>query len=334
MKPFEQLTVRGRVRRMRKLAHNALQQYDLAYTDLRLVGWFTNLLFRVRTTANESYVLRICGPGWRTDEDRRAEVAWLQALNRDTDIGVPQPQAARNGEFLVEASAAGVPGSRRCVLMSWLPGTPLEKNLTVENLYKLGVLFARLHAHTENFTPPPDFTQRKMDRVLARDEADVLFTADCADAFTAHTRDILERSSAKVVAAFAELYANPSSLQVIHNDLWHGNIKVYRGRLHPLDFEDTIWGYAVHDLAMALQDLMSDVSPEEFEPLQAALRAGYESLRPWPETYRGQIDTLRAGRTLWVANYVARFQRQHLKEHIDWLAPQLERFLETGLVRK
>ncbi|MBN2501913.1 MAG: phosphotransferase [Anaerolineales bacterium] len=331
---FEQLTWRGKIRRLRKLAHNALQQFDMAYTDLRLVGWYTNLLFRVFTPTKDSYVLRICGPGWRTDEDLRAEAAWLQALNCDTDIGVPQPQAARNGDFIVEAAVEGVPGSRRCVLQSWLPGVPLEKRLTPENLYKMGVLFARLHAHTANFTPPPDFTTRKMDKVLARDEEDVLFLAENADAFTPHTRAILECTRARVAAAYAELYAAPGGLQVIHHDLWHGNIKVYRGKLHPLDFEDTVWGYAVQDLAMALQDLMSDVEPDDFEPLQAALRAGYESLRTWPEAYPNQIDIFRAGRTLWVANYVARFQRKHLKEHLDWLAPQLEGFLETGLVHK
>ena len=85
---------------------------------------------------------------------------------------------------------------------------------------------------------------------------------------------------------------------------------------------------------MALQDLMSDVEADDFKPLQAALRAGYESLRPWPESYPNQIDVFRAGRILWVANYVARFQRQYLQEHLDRLAPQLECFLETGLVRK
>jgi Ser/Thr protein kinase RdoA (MazF antagonist) len=134
--------------------------------------------------------------------------------------------------------------------------------------------------------------------------------------------------------AFCQLFADPAGLRVIHNDLWHGNIKVYRGHLYPVDFEDTIWGYPVQDIAMAMQDLMTDVAPDAFEPLQAAFRCGYESLLPWAETYLGQIETFRAGRMLWVANYVARFESQYLNKHITWLAPQLERYLETGLVRK
>ena len=35
-----------------------------------------------------------------------------------------------------------------------------------------------------------------------------------------------------------------------------------------------------------------------------------------------------------VANYVARYEREYLREHLDWLAQPLERFLETGKLRK
>jgi hypothetical protein len=87
-------------------------------------------------------------------------------------------------------------------------------------------------------------------------------------------------------------------------------------------------------MAMALQDLMLAVPPERFEPLQSAFRQGYESLAAWPEAYQGEIDIFRAGRMLWVANYVARFERDYLRPHLDRVAPQLERFLETGVLRK
>ena len=81
-----------------------------------------------------------------------------------------------------------------------------------------------------------------------------------------------------------------------------------------------------------------DVPADRFEPLVAAFRNGYETLLPWPEssTRRGlnQMDTFRAGRCLWVANYVAGHQREHLAGHLRWLAPLLEKFLETGKLRK
>lgn len=334
MQPFETLTDRGKARRLRKLALDVLKQYPFEVSDLRLVGVYTNTLFRVRTVDGNSYMLRICKPGWRTETDLLSEVMWLQALNRDTDIGVPQPYPARNGTFIISAQAEGIPGTRRCVLMSWITGSSLEGQLTEPNLYKMGVLFARLHQHTAGFSPPDGFTQRKLDTLYARGEEDILFGESCRDAFSAVTWDILNRVKDKVYNALKQLYAVPDGLRVIHNDLWHGNIKVDHGHLHPLDFEDTVWGYPVQDIAMALQDLMMDVEPDVFTPLRDALRAGYESRMPWPESYPGQIDLFRAGRMLWVTNYVARFERQYLRPHIEWLAPQFESFLETGVLRK
>lgn len=334
LKPYESLTDRGKARRLRKLALTALEQYKFDVADLTLIGVHTNTLFRVRTTHGSSYIIRICTPGWRTDIDLRSEVMWLQALERDTDIGVPQPQPARNGDFIVIAGTKNVPGARRCVVMSWLPGTLLGKRLSEENLYKMGVLFAQLHDQAAGFSPPGGFTQRKMDTIYARDEEDVLFSDLCREMFSSDSRRIIDQTRAKVNKAFEHLYADPTGLRVIHNDLWHDNIKIHHGRLHPFDFEDTIWGYPVQDIAMAVQDLMVDVKPDEFEALQCAFRKGYESRCAWPEVYEGQIDTFRAGRMLWIANYVARYEREHLREHIDWLARQFKRFLDTGVKRK
>ncbi|MBN1247753.1 MAG: hypothetical protein JXC32_08850, partial [Anaerolineae bacterium] len=90
----------------------------------------------------------------------------------------------------------------------------------------------------------------------------------------------------------------------------------------------------VQDIAMALQDLMTDVAPDRFEPYVNAFRHGYERLLSWPEQMPDQIDCFRAGRMLWVANYVAEHQRPYLAAHLDWLVPQLERFLATGRIRK
>jgi Ser/Thr protein kinase RdoA (MazF antagonist) len=329
---FEALTRRGKLSRLRSLAWQALGEYDLQIASLSLLGWFTNLMFRVDTRDGKRYVLRLSAPGWRTDEDCRAETAWLLALARDTDLGAPVPQSAHSGEYILFSRLEGAPTSR-CVLQSWVPGVNLGKHLSEPNLKKMGVLFAHLHAHGADWQPPADFTRRRMDQVLARDEPQALFTDDSRGMVPPQTWEVWERTRAAVEAAYARRYAMPG-LQVIHHDLWHDNIKLHRGRLYPLDFEDTVWGYPVQDVGMAMQDLMEAVPSERYEPLLEAFRRGYESLHPWPEAYEGEMDTFRAGRMLWVGNYVARFQGQYLREHLEHLAPVLERFLETGKLRK
>lgn len=54
MKPFEQLTYLGRIRRMRQLARHALNAYDLTDMHLQFLRQVGNTLFRV----NEAYPTR------------------------------------------------------------------------------------------------------------------------------------------------------------------------------------------------------------------------------------------------------------------------------------
>jgi Ser/Thr protein kinase RdoA (MazF antagonist) len=300
---------------------------------IKLVGLFTNAIFRLYT-AQGSYVMRVCEPGWRTPTDLHSEIMWLQYLNRSAEIHAPEPQLARNGDPYIVSGATGVPELRRCVVMSWVPGALLSASISEEHLFKLGQLFAALHEFSAGFSPGEGFTQLRMDAYLARGEEDTLFSASCENAFGPSSRTVIERTRALVEEAFEQLYAEPAGLRVIHNDLWHGNVKVYHGRLHPLDFEDTIWGFPVQDIAMSLQDLMVDVERDAYEPLQVAFRCGYETRATWPEQFEGQIDAFRAGRMLWVANYVARFQREYLPEHIEGLSGYFARFLDTGRIRK
>lgn len=69
----------------------------------------------------------------------------------------------------------------------------------------------------------------------------------------------------------------------IRCDLWHDNIKLHRGALHPFDFEDTTHGFRAHDIAMAMLDLLEDTDDDTYTTLLAAFRRGYESLLAWPD---------------------------------------------------
>ncbi len=342
---------------LRRLAFTALRHYDLDIRDLRLVGQYTNTLFRARAADGQPYLVRLCRPAWRTLTDLRSEAAWLQSLSQDPRIGAPAPVMARSGDFVVEFAPGEVietglppvpdlagllPGSRgeprRCMVTTWIPGVSMAKRMTEENFAEMGVLFARLHEQALKFAPPPGFTTRRMDAIYARGEVDELFGERFHSAFTSRSREVYLRTRQVVEDAYRRLFGEPG-MRVIHNDLWHGNIQVQRAgrlrsgpRLHPLDFEDIIWGYPVHDLAMALFDLSREVPPGDFERLRACLRAGYESCLPWPESAPAQLDTFRAGRMIWVTNFVALYEEPYLEQHIAWNARVFEKFLETGEV--
>ena len=113
MKAFNALTPRGQDLRLRRMALAALEHYDLEPRSVRLVANHLNAIFRVDTVDRQTYMLRISHPTWRTDEDLRSELMWLQALHRDTDIGAPEPLPARDGALVTTVESAGVPEPRR-----------------------------------------------------------------------------------------------------------------------------------------------------------------------------------------------------------------------------
>lgn len=121
-----------------------------------------------------------------------------------------------------------------------------------------------------------------------------------------------------------------TDLRVIHCDLWHENIKLDHGKLLPFDFEDTIWGYRLHDIAMGMLDLLETVGPNRYEELFSSFRAGYESHLEWPQ---GTLEVLQIGRLLWISNYVARFERESLKPMSEKHGAIFRSYEQTGTLR-
>ncbi len=325
MKDYDALTRLGRLRRLRRLAEDALEHYDVAVAVCRLASTGTNLIYRVRDADGRRYALRIAATNWRTADDLRSEVLWLEALSRDTDIRVPRVVRAADGAPFVRVAAEGVPGERLAALTSWHPGRLLGGRLTEADATAMGELFARLHRHAGEWRPPPEVTRRVFDRVFSRDEPVVLFAPEQEGACDARTRRVVLEAWEAADGVYAGLPLEDRRL--IHCDLWHGNIKVHRGVLYPFDFEDTVWGYRLHDLAMGLLDLAEDVGIERYERLVPALRRGYERHLPWPD---GDLVAVQIGRMVWRLNWIARQQRRWFPAEAAFLADFVERTRAAG----
>lgn len=329
MKPFAQLSWPAQQRRFRRLALDALRHYPFQIAQVRLFSYETNLLYRVRATDGEIYVLRLANGHWRSQANAAGEVSWLDALAVATDIPVPRIIRTADGSAIVTPSAEGAPDGFHALLMSWLPGTLLGKQLTEANLAKMGELFGQLHHHAGGWQPPADFPCQRFDRMIARGEPDLLLS----DQVTALYPPGVAAGIAQVCEAVAGAYAalDPADLRVIHCDLWHDNIKVHRGVLYPFDFEDTIWGYRLHDIAMAMLDLYEEMDQARYQQLLVAFRTGYTQYLPWPD---GSLELLQIGRMLWRTNHFANYLDRY---GADWVAKDAafnvalyQRYLDTG----
>jgi Ser/Thr protein kinase RdoA (MazF antagonist) len=287
----------------------ALKQYDLDVKRVRLLTNETNGIFRVDTENSQKYMLRVTDPlGSHGLDEIRSEAMWLEALRRDTDLGVPKPLTTRTGSFATTVELESVPEARHCGVFTWIPGVDLAERLTAANMYNLGELTARLHDHAQTFIPPEGFRVRKLDKVFLYADPDfpnvepiVVFDERYDGFFPPERRAIFRRSVDRVQGALDDLFRDKTGLRITHNDLHQWNVKVHRGKIYTLDFEDLAWGYPVQDIATTLYYFQEH---EQRGVLVKAYKRGYTSLNEWPEQYPGQIETFIAGRDVMLANYL------------------------------
>ncbi len=335
MRSFSTLTERGQALRLRHMALAALSHYELPLKQVRLVANHLNGIFRVDTEDGEIYALRLSHPTWRTDDELQTELHWLQMLANDTTIGVPQLFANTQGNLITSVTCEGVPEPRRAVLMSWIHGRLLSEQLSPHNFTKFGVLAARLHEHGAKWRAPADLNIRVRNSLYVRGETDELCERN-REVFPEQSYAIFEQVREHVQQAYARLYRDGQGARIIHADLHQENVKVFRGALYPFDFEDSILGYPVQDIAQTFYDLLyfSSLDNTEYQLLRDAFIQGYRSEQPWPEAYPGQIDTFMAGQQLWRTNFVIRYRRPDASSSISSLAQRFEAFLKTGILLK
>lgn len=327
MKAYEQLTRTGKLHRLHTMAEKGLSQYDLKQPTLTYFGFHTNLLYKVKSGSGEQFMLRLAYPGWRTNQDLLSEAWWLSALNAETDIPVPSIIPSRTGEMVLKVDFPGIPDCWHMTLMSWVPGKLLGYYLTPSNLEKMGMLFADMHRHGSTWDPPPGFTQKRFEYWLSRGEENLITGKAQNESSSIPHQDLLRHVDQIVKDAYAKI--NKADLRVIHCDLWHDNIKLFRGKLYPLDFEDTIWGFRVHDIAMAMLDLMETVGKSRYLVLLESFKRGYKTKMSWPED---PIEPFQIGRLLWKINWVAQYNPINIGKMIERHVPVIENYLETNKV--
>lgn len=302
MQPFESLTSRGQARRLRTLAFAALAQYDLPVRAVRLISYHFNAIFRVDTGDRRRFVLRINIPGIRSPGNILAEMEWLAALTRDTDLVVPEPLRNRAGELVTTVGAAGVPELRHCVVFGWVPGRDLHHAITPENYRKLGMFSARLHDHAESWTPTVRLELGAYDRVLLFETKTLVWESLGEDeGMPAGRIRVFRQAYRKANRMLSDLYASSGPLSILHADLHQGNLRLFRGGMHALDFDDCLLGYFVQDVGITFYYAQGH---PDYPELQNAYRTGYESVRPWPETAPGQVAGMVAARGLLLSQFL------------------------------
>lgn len=312
MKPFEELTQPGQIRRLRGLAEAALAAYDLPSWEMKPEHHGHNTTFRV-DTETERYLLRINKPGWRTATHIRSEASWLAAIHRDTELVVPEPVRNGNGALLTTAGARGVPEERHCLLFAWVEGQFYRKRISPIALERVGRFTAHLHNYVEQAFEPPSGFSRPSVQWETRREGDEAVVGDLARVVEQGLAAGVELITPEDLATFTmsryylreemeALPRTPDFYNLIHADLHHGNYLFYREEVRAIDFDDCGWGHFLYDLAVTEWYLQAR---PDFAALREAHMRGYREVRPLSEDEEALLPTFLAARSLMIAMYLA-----------------------------
>lgn len=302
MRSYEELTDRGRLRRLRRLALAALEAFGIDEERLVLFRQAGNTLFRVYARPSPmpetpatlfeegQYLLRVHQPGYQEPDAIELELAWLSAMRRESGLPVPEPVPAVDGRLMVPVSVRGVPGARNCSLLRWVRGRVLANRFRPAHLEAQGRLMARLHEFSARWRPPAGLGKRRLDW-------DGLFRNDVGSGLpNADAWSLLLPAHREAFAVVAERVADVMSLWGEGSDVWgliHGDLVVdanllfWRGEPRAIDFDDSGFGYWAFDLAVALDPCRDDQS---FSRYREALLRGYTEVRTLPERQSEQLE--------------------------------------------
>jgi Ser/Thr protein kinase RdoA (MazF antagonist) len=330
MIPYEDLTYLGRVRRMRRLAGEALKAYGLAGARFRFVLQAGNTLYRVYDPNPDpgkagnglfeegQYLLRIHYPPYQTAEAIELELAWLTAMRREAGLPVQEPVPTLDGRLLTQVSIPGVPGERNCSLLRWLKGRYLTKGIGPRHYRAQGRLMAQLHNHAARWQPPPGLSKRHWDwagffedvegTYLTASEIWPLIPRPYVEPFQAVTREV-----GRVMDAWGrgrDVYG------LIHADLGlDANLLFWGSEARAIDFDDSGFGYWVYDLAIALEHCREDADYPRF---REALLEGYAEFRTLPQAQLDQLDLFLAAWDVYLSLWAA--AGAHLYPHFREVA--------------
>ena len=242
-------------------------------------AWGARILRTLRDRENHVYecalpsgdraALRLHRAGYQSPAAIRSELWWCAELAR---AGLPVPAAlpSLDGQLLVS-----LPDGRQASVIAWMDGEalgeaakPFTRPLAqvLDAYQSLGHLLARVHWTTDRLTLPPDFTRPRWDLDgLVGDQPHW-------GRFWEHPAATPDQRTTLIRARDALRERLTGEIGLIHADVLRENVLVNDRSVSLIDFDDSGFGFRLHDLGTAL---VQTVYHPEQPQLRAALMAGY-----------------------------------------------------------
>lgn len=295
-------------------AKELLVQYGITNAQVSCINFEFNATFSVETESGVKYALRININSTRTLQNMRAEIEWVRHLNRTSGIHTPTPIATLKDDYIVFGVHSDSGRELKGVMYSWLEGEELGDEPTLSQLHEVGKSIAIFHQESTDFSLSAESSLPTFNDFFWSTE-DYLFSQKSL--LSDQDRNLIQEAHVLIMQFTDDLYAT-SPVHIIHADFHGWNLMWNEDRLSIFDFDDCGFGLEVQDLAVAMYYLDT---PEQ----EAALLAGYKSVKSLPEYSEDAMKALLLQRRLMLLNYLFETKNQ---EHQEMLPAYLQKSLE------
>ena len=275
LKPYDELTKLGQIRRLRRLAENAVEQFGIRDYKLRFIKHLINTTF-VLTCDRGRFLLRIHRGRSTTVHQIKGELAWLDALSHHTDVTVQTPLRTPDGRMVVFGDLPDTPAFPVTIL-KWITGRIIQYDRKERDFRHLGQLIGKLHSHATRWPMASQLDRWTYD-------AEGIFGSQAAypldqvspDVVPEEARVGLERAYKLVRETEAQLPRTDDLFGLIHVDLSFSNILLTAREAKPIDFDDCGYGYF---LAVVLAGGFGEPN---FQSKYETVVGGYREYHPLP----------------------------------------------------
>lgn len=268
---------------------------------------------------SQKYVIRVNSGrlSYHTPLSVGSELVWMQALNRDTDIIVPQVLEAKDGSTVQTIMADGLEKPRVAVIYSFLDGVEPPEDQLVPGFERLGEIAARMHMHAKTWQPNVAFERHSWTPDAILNDHLNWGSWRNGHGVAGDVLSLLLRLEGVVRQRLSVLAVDRERFGLIHADLRLANLLVDGDATSIIDFDDCGHGWYLFDLASALSFL--EERPDVPELIASWLQ-GYRKVADIPGDIETELPTLIMLRRLALIGWVG-YQRQHLDFARD-IAPQ------------
>jgi Ser/Thr protein kinase RdoA (MazF antagonist) len=308
---FDQLPLPRQKELVTQLAEQALGRWGMEDAQLTLLKHRENSVFKIEPPRGEPCVMRVHRLNYHTDQQLASELTWLDSL-REAGVQTTHCVPCLNGEPFAKVATAELPETRQCDLLEWVPGNAIGSlengvDLPADTLHEVyrqaGEQAARIHNHGEQWRPPPEFDRLAWDEQGYFGEAGAI----CGrywdlESLTPGELDLLHRAHDATAQALADFGKSPDRYGMVHGDFLPENLFYDGSVVRLIDWDDTGFGWHLHDFATAL---FPHLGQDSQDPVLAAMLEGYRAQRALPDDHLELLDHVVMARALSYVGWVA-----------------------------